>query len=189
MAVQLQLTYWHRHEDKTLFIQLLATQVPCTQQSRIVYKYNCMHARRSQFCFLLQWHDSMPSDSYTLFKLLQWDTELLQWGTNCNWKHDQELTTYQSTSNTNFITFCNHLYWCFRVCVNTLQLMSIHNDHQLRNVCGACRLLSWRPVHLLCWSAWFWKAKECLPLVLHKVLSFSVLTTLKQMLFPVVLVQ
>ena len=30
-----------------------------------------------------------------------------------------------------------------------------------------------------------WKAKVCLPLVLHKVLSFSVLTTSKQMWFPV----
>jgi len=48
-------------EDETLFIQTLATpdtQMPCTQQSHTVYKYNCMHAQRSQFCFWLCWHDS-----------------------------------------------------------------------------------------------------------------------------------
>jgi len=43
-------------EDETLFIQTLATpdtQMPCTQQSHTVYKYNCMRAQ-----FQLHSHDS-----------------------------------------------------------------------------------------------------------------------------------
>jgi len=61
--------------------------------------------------------------------------------------------------NTNFVTFCNHL-WCF----GSVEVTT--HEHPYQSLAQECllellaRLRSWRPSHFLCWSPWLFEGQR-----------------------------